>query len=120
MHRKFLGIIIFIFVYYVSDAQELQARISIVTSKVSSQVDKKVFQTMQSALNNFINNRKWTNDNYQASEKINCSFLITIDKNLEIMFMRAHSPFKPQGLFTTQPMNHRWLTSRMIISLFVM
>jgi len=82
MHKKALGITIFIFLFYISGAQELQARISIVTSKVSSQVDKKVFQTMQSALNNFINNRKWTGDNYQASEKINCSFLITIDKEL--------------------------------------
>lgn len=64
------------------NCQELQARITVLASKISSQVDKKVFQTLQSALDNFINNRKWTKDNFQTSEKINCSFLINIDKDL--------------------------------------
>jgi hypothetical protein len=65
-----------------ASAQELQARISVVTSQISSQVDKKIFQTLQGALNNFLNNRKWTNDNFQASEKIQCNFLITLTKSL--------------------------------------
>jgi hypothetical protein len=52
------------------------------SDKISSQVDKKVFQTLQSSLNNFINNRKWTSDNFQTGEKINCSFLINLDKDL--------------------------------------
>jgi hypothetical protein len=61
-------------------AQELQAKFSIVSNNVSSQVDKKLFQTLQGALTNFLNNRKWTNDNYQPQEKIKCNFLLTIDK----------------------------------------
>jgi hypothetical protein len=61
-------------------AQELQAKFSIVASKVSSGVDKKIFQTLQTAVSNFLNNRKWTNDNYQPQEKIKCSFLFTIDE----------------------------------------
>jgi hypothetical protein len=52
----------------------------VLTSKVSTQTDKKIFQTLQSALNNFINNRKWTNDNFQPGEKIDCSFVINIDE----------------------------------------
>ena len=63
-------------------SQELQARITVLSDKISSQVDKKVFQTLQSSLNNFINNRKWTSDNFQTGEKINCSFLINLDKDL--------------------------------------
>lgn len=65
-----------------SNAQELQARLQVLSNKVSTQVDKKVFQTLQTALNNFLNNRKWTNDVYQPQEKIKCNFLITIDKEL--------------------------------------
>ena len=34
-------------------AQELQARFSVQSNKVSSQVDKKAFQTLQTALTNF-------------------------------------------------------------------
>jgi len=37
---------------------------------------------LQGALTNFLNNRKWTNDNFQANEKIQCSFLITLNQAL--------------------------------------
>lgn len=63
---------------YASPAQELQARVTVNASQVSSQVDKKIFQTLQSSLTTFLNNRKWTSDNYQPNEKINCNFLLTI------------------------------------------
>lgn len=48
-------------------------------NKVGTQVDKKIFQTLQTAVTNFLNNRKWTNDTYQSQEKIKCNFLLTID-----------------------------------------
>jgi len=82
MHKRILVFTGLISSMLVANAQELQARISVLSNKISSQVDKKVFQTLQSGLNNFINNRKWTGDNYQANEKINCSFLLTLDKEL--------------------------------------
>ncbi|MBL7735782.1 MAG: DUF4835 family protein, partial [Chitinophagaceae bacterium] len=55
-----------------------QARISINSSAISSQVDKKIFQTLQTAIQNLLNNRKWTNDTYQQQEKISCNFLLII------------------------------------------
>jgi hypothetical protein len=58
--------------------QELQARVTLNAALISSQTNRKVFQTLQTALNNFLNNRKWTNDTYQTNEKIVCNFLITI------------------------------------------
>ncbi|MFZ1311227.1 MAG: DUF4835 family protein [Chitinophagaceae bacterium] len=62
--------------------QEIQARLSVITSKVSTQVDKKIFQTLQTGLTNFLNTRKWTTDVFQPSEKIQCSFLITIEQDM--------------------------------------
>lgn len=70
-------------------AQELQARVTIQAAKVASNVDKKVFQTLQTALTNFINNRKWTPDVYQQQEKIKCNFLITIDEYLGTNLFKA-------------------------------
>jgi hypothetical protein len=64
------------------NSQELQARLTVMANRVSTQVDKKTFQTLQSALNTFINNRKWTSDNFQPQEKIKCNFLLTIDQDL--------------------------------------
>lgn len=63
-------------------AQEIQARFSIVAAKISTQVNKNIFQTLQGALNSFINNRKWTNDVFQANEKIQCNFLLNIEQEL--------------------------------------
>ena len=58
--------------------QELQARISINASRVSSTVDKKVFQTLQGALNNLLNNHKWSTETFQQNEKIVCNFMLNI------------------------------------------
>ena len=66
--------------YFSSKAQEIQARITINSSRVSSQTDKKIFQTLQTALHNFLNNRKWTGETFQANEKINCNFLLNINQ----------------------------------------
>jgi hypothetical protein len=78
--------IIFIFLALVFftdlNSQELQARFTVMANRVSTQVDKKTFQTLQSALNTFINNRKWTSDNFQPQEKIKCNFLLTIDQDM--------------------------------------
>ena len=60
--------IITISLMQIASAQELQAKLTIVSNKISTQVDKKVFQTLQTALTTFLNNRKWTNDNYQPQE----------------------------------------------------
>lgn len=59
-------------------AQELQARVSVNAGRVGNQVDRKVFQTLQTAVYNFLNNRKWSDEVYQPNEKINCNFLINI------------------------------------------
>lgn len=63
-------------------AQELQAKITVVANNVSTQVDRKIFGTLQTALGNFLNSRKWTTDTYQPFEKIKCNFLLNIDKEL--------------------------------------
>ena len=62
--------------------QELQARMSVVANRVSNQVDKKVFQTLETSLNTFLNNRKWTSQTYQPFERIKCNFQLNIDQEM--------------------------------------
>lgn len=80
--RRFFYAVIAVLLVQLAQAQELQAKFSVIANRVSTQVDKKTFQTLQTALNNFINNRKWTTDAYQQQEKIKCNFLLTIDQDL--------------------------------------
>lgn len=82
MFRKSVFASFILLLAFKSPAQEIQARLSVLTSKVSTQVDKRIFNTLQSGLTNFLNTRKWTNDVFQPSEKIQCSFLITIERDM--------------------------------------
>ncbi|HVG14765.1 MAG TPA: DUF4835 family protein, partial [Chitinophagaceae bacterium] len=75
-------ILILLFCFSSLRSQELQARLTVVSNKISTKVDKKIFQTLQTSLSNFLNNRKWTADAYQANEKIKCNFLLSIDQEL--------------------------------------
>ena len=63
-------------------AQELQAQFTVNSDRVSTLVDKKTFTTLQTALINFVNNRKWTQDAFQPQEKIRCNFLLTMEQDL--------------------------------------
>ncbi|HEY8971785.1 MAG TPA: DUF4835 family protein [Puia sp.] len=59
-------------------AQELDAKVTVLANRVPSTVDHKIFQTLQGAIFNFLNNRKWSNESFQNNEKIACNFLINI------------------------------------------
>jgi hypothetical protein len=62
----------------IANAQELNARVTINSSSVSTKVNKSVFLTLQTAITSFINTRSWTSVNYLPNEKIDCSFLFNL------------------------------------------
>jgi hypothetical protein len=66
----------------VSRGQELQANVTVLSNRIA-QVDKRIFTTLQSALFDFLNNRKWTNENFQPNEKITCNFLLNLSGSPE-------------------------------------
>jgi hypothetical protein len=70
-------------------AQELQAKVTVNAQRVYNTVDKKIFTTLQTQLTNLLNNRKWTSDAFQASERIECNFLLNIEKVVETNVYQA-------------------------------
>lgn len=80
--KLFFSFFVFLLFAQYSQAQELQARFTVVANNISTQVDKKTFRTLQTALTNFINNRKWTNNTYQPQEKIKCNFLLNLAQDM--------------------------------------
>ena len=63
------------------DAQELLCNIRVNSSQVQTS-DRKVFQTMQTAIYEFVNNKKWTTTNVQNEERIECTIMINISKQI--------------------------------------
>ena len=59
-------------------AQDINANVTVVASRIPSTVDHKIFTTLQNALHDFINGRNWSNETFQSNEKIRCNFLINI------------------------------------------
>lgn len=70
-------------------AQELNARVNIVANQISSTIDRKVFRTLQMALTDFLNKRKWTQDEYAPQEKIACNFLLNLQSSPETNVYKA-------------------------------
>ncbi len=60
-------------------AQEIKATVTIVSGQVGNNVNPSVFKTLQTALTNFMNNRKWAQDNFLPNEKIQCNFLLNLE-----------------------------------------
>ena len=89
MVKRFSICLLFIVFFLHSQAQELQAKVSVIATRVPNTVDKKIFLTLQTQLNNFLNNRKWTKDVFQTQEKIECNFLLNIDRLVETNIYKA-------------------------------
>jgi hypothetical protein len=82
MLRKIAFVAAFVSGALLVQGQEIQARLTVSANKISTQTDKKVFQTLQTALLNFLNNRRWSGDAFQPAEKIQCSFLLSVEQDL--------------------------------------
>jgi len=74
---KFLFIVIFLIPSFNSISQEIICNIAINSQQVQG-TDKRVFETMQTALLEFVNSRRWTNVDFKTEERIECNMAITV------------------------------------------
>ena len=58
-------------------AQELNCSVEVISAQIGD-VDKSVFNDMQTFIKEFMNNRKWTNDKFKVNERIKCSLILNI------------------------------------------
>ena len=94
-----------------TEAQELNARVTINSDQVQA-TNKQVFTTLQNALTEFINNKKWTDATFAINERIECSMTILITEIVsdnsfkgEIQ-VQARRPVYNSS-YTTTLLNHR-------------
>ena len=77
--KRLFTFVLFLTIVHVLQAQELQAKVSINSSQVGA-TDKRVFDNLQQTLEQFINERQWTDLQFQQNERIVCNFNLTITK----------------------------------------
>jgi hypothetical protein len=72
-----------LFVFYCSlfssSAQELQMKVNINHSQIQG-TDVSVFENLQQTIEQFVNDRQWTEYQFQKNERIQCSLNITVNK----------------------------------------
>ena len=61
-----------------AQSQELKANVTVLSTRVKGNIDKAVYRTLQQALYDFLNGRKWTNETFNSTEKIECNFLLNL------------------------------------------
>lgn len=60
-----------------ASAQDLNARVSVLSPKIQT-TNKRMFQSLENAMKDFLNGRKWLGDAVLPNERIDCSFVVTI------------------------------------------
>jgi hypothetical protein len=73
--RSFL--ISLFFIGFSAQAQELNAEVQVLSPSIQ-RTNKQVFTTLEKAIRQFLNTRKWTGETYELEERIKCSFIINI------------------------------------------
>lgn len=74
-------------------SQELNCNVVINADQIQSS-DRAVFEDMEEAIEQFLNTRRWTNDNFNPEERIKCELSITIDKMPTIGSFQATAQIK--------------------------
>ncbi len=59
-------------------AQELNCTVDVVSPQIQDAAAQTLFKNMKDAIYQFMNNTKWTNDNFTQQEKIDCSIFINV------------------------------------------
>lgn len=60
-------------------AQEFNCKVSVIAPKIQS-TPKRVFQSMETAITELMNTRRWTALNFSPSERIDCNMLLTVNE----------------------------------------
>jgi len=61
----------------IASAQDLNASVQVLSPKVQS-TNKRILQTLETAMKDFLNGRKWSQDNILPQERIECTFILNV------------------------------------------
>ena len=77
--RHIVALLVALCSTYTATAQELEAKVVVNHQKIQG-TNTSVFTTLQDAMTEFLNSRKWTNAQYATREKIVCSFNLIVNE----------------------------------------
>lgn len=79
--RKIIPTLSLLLITTLGISQEFQCQVQVSSPQVQG-TDRRIFQTLQTAIYEFVNNTKWTNYDFKVQEKIECTIAITISERI--------------------------------------
>lgn len=79
--KTFLSICLSILILNVK-AQEMNCKAIVMADQIAG-IDPKIFKDLELSIASFINSRKWTGDNFEQKEKIECVYTLILNKQIE-------------------------------------
>jgi hypothetical protein len=64
-------------------AQELNCNVKVLSPAIQG-TERSVFETLETAIKEFMNNTRWTNDNFKQDERIECNITINVTKRISV------------------------------------
>lgn len=80
----------------ICQAQELSCKVAINTSalNINTSGDKQIFTDLELAIKSFMNNQRWTSDNFGEKEKVKCSL------NINLLASKGQYSYSGNAVFT--------------------
>ena len=95
--KKIISISIAFLVFWTVSGQELNVNVTVNTPKLQT-ADPRVFGSLETAIEEFMNNQVWTDDSFEEAERINVEMIITITEE------RGPTSFKAElAIQSTRP-----------------
>lgn len=82
MQKKLFNILLLSLIAINGFAQELNCKVKVMHDRIQG-IDKQVFTGMERNITEFMNTRKWTTDQFQNNERIDCNILINLTAQIE-------------------------------------
>ncbi|CAH0997542.1 hypothetical protein EMA8858_03676 [Emticicia aquatica] len=94
--KKFICLFFLANYTFLLQAQEINCNVTIVSDQIQAQqmAEKQVFVEMKTAINDFMNNKRWTNDIYSQEERIKCNLIITFTKSPQQNVFQGNAQFQ--------------------------
>jgi hypothetical protein len=75
--RKYIVIIFLISAFINLNSQELKCNVTVNSDQIRG-TNKAIFETLEKAIDEYVNKTKWTKATYKAQERIQCTFIFNI------------------------------------------
>lgn len=79
--KQLLSIFWLMCVVTVAFGQQLNCTVNVISPQVQN-TERRIFETLQTDIREFMNSRQWTTDRFTLEERIECSILITISERI--------------------------------------